>query len=212
MSNIEQKTPNVSESVKDTSIEQDTGDDIKEYGFYKDPVFICITLYTLFIFITYINMGETVKRSYVFNNKFRDRYGKIYWNYILTYPYNPYKSTGSLIMSAISPPIIWYLTTFTILIQFFIDLNQVQYQAYFYSLMFSYLLLMILFSIHIIVFNLILQPQFTNVELQLDGDEDSDKKTYKGFYRTQWILLLFLSPIYVCFIVYIFRLLNSKED
>jgi len=183
--------------------------DVIQFQFYKNPIFITFLLYTLFIFGTYAYMSDSVKNSYVFSNKFRDKSGHIYWKYILTYPSDISKSTGSLIYSMVTPPIMWYLVIFTTIFSNVIDISQVPHQAYFYSVMFSYLSLLILFTIHMIIFNFIISPQKTTIELSI-GDQSKVTKSYEAFYRTQWILLFTLSPIYVCIIVYSMRKLLGK--
>jgi len=196
-------------STASTSVDiaKKTGSDVIQLQFYKSPVFIAFILYTIFIFSSYASMPEDVKNKYVFADKFRDRGGIIYWKYLLTYPYDSSKSIYSLIYSIITPPIIWYLFFFTILVSSFININLPEYRAYFYSVMFSFLILMILFTIHVIIFNFIIKPQNTKVEVVL-GDQTKSVKSYESFYRAQWVLLTFLSPIYVCIVVYIMRKLK----
>ena len=81
-------------------------------------------------------------------------------------------------------------------------------KAYFYMIMFSLLLLLILFTIHILIFNFIISPKDQDIELRL-GDQTKQNKSYESFYRTQWVLLFTLSPIYVCIMLYIIRKLSS---
>jgi len=181
--------------------------DIVQFQFYKNPVFIVVFIYFVFIFGTYLYMPSAVKNSYVFSDKFRDKSGSIYWKDMLTYPYDTSKSTGSFIFGLLTPPIIWYLISFSILCSSLININQVSHQAYFYSVMMSYLMLLILFTIHMIIFNFIIRPSRATIEITL-GDPKKVKKTYESFYRTQWVLLFTLSPLYVCMIVYIMRKLN----
>jgi hypothetical protein len=204
---------NVTNAVTDTastSVEVVKGatSDVIQFKFYKNPIFIVLSLYVILIFGTYFNMNDDTKNSYVFADKFRDEVGHIYWMDILTYPYNPAKSTSSLIYSFVTSPILWYLLLFTGIFQDFIDIKQVPHQAYFYPIMFSYLILLILFTIHMVIFNFIIDPKNTDVELRL-GDQNKVDKSYNAFYRTPWILLFTLSPIYVCIVVYIIRKLSK---
>ena len=103
----------------------------------------------------------------------------------------------------------WYLVIYTLFFTSIVDPSQESRQAYFYAIMVSYLVLLILFSLHVGIFNVIAGPEDVNIELEL-GDQNNIKKTYESFYRTQWILLLFLSPIYVFILMYVFRKLGGK--
>jgi hypothetical protein len=185
-------------------------DDIIQFQFYKNPVFIVISLYTIFIFGSYLNMTKYIKDSYVFNDKFRDDIGHIYWLDIISYPYDFSKSTANKVKIMSLSPIILYLFIGTYIIISFIDPLQPSNQAYFYTIMFSFLLLLILFSLHVFIVNFIIQPENVNVELRL-GDANTNKKTYSSFYRTQWVLLFTLSPIYISIVVYIIRRLNKGK-
>ena len=177
--------------------------DVIQLQFYKNPVFIAFTIYTISLFSYYASMSEDVKNRYVFSNKFREN-GSIYWKYIVTYPYDSSKSTSSFIYSIITPPIILYLFFYTTFVSSFVDTTLPNYQAYFYSLMFSFFILAALFTVHVIIFKFILKPENRDVELVL-GDQSKSEKSYESFYRTQWVLLTFLSPIYVCIATYIIR-------
>ena len=185
-------------------------DDIVQFQFYKNPVFIVLSLYTIFIFGSYLNMTKYIKDSYVFNDKFRDDIGHIYWLDIISYPYDFSKSTANKVKIMSLSPIILYLFIGTYIIISFIDPLQPSNQAYFYTIMFSFLLLLILFSLHIFIVNFIIKPENVNVELRL-GDANTNKKTYSSFYRTQWVLLFTLSPIYISIVVYIIRRLNKGK-
>jgi hypothetical protein len=148
-------------------MEQPVQSPIIELTFYKNPVFICITLYTLFIIVTYMNMNETVKNSYVFGDKFRNENGDI----------------------------------FHLFTPSFFNLNAVTNMSYFRITMFSYLLGLVTFVFHIILFGLIFKLDKEEIESIMDNSPHKDR--YKNVYRVQWIFLLFLSPIYVCIFVYL---------
>ena len=208
---------NVTDTVTNTAsnsveIVKGATNDIIQLSFYKNFIFMVFIIYVVIIFGTYFSMNDTTKNSYLFADKFRDDTGTIHWLDLLTYPYDPYKSTSSFIYSFITSPVLWYLFIFTTIFQSFIDVNQIAHQAYFYPVMFSYLILLILFTIHMIIFNFIIDPKETDIELNLGDQYEGakyDKKTYNAFYRTRWILLFALSPIYVCMIVYIIRKLSK---
>jgi len=189
---------------KSFDVVKKTGTDIIQLKFYKNPVFIAFSIYTIFIVSSYSSMSEDTKNRYVFANKFRQKNGDIFWKYLLTYPYDPSKSVSSMVYSIITPPIMWYLFFFTIFFSYIIDIYQVNYKAYFYSIMTSYMFLLIIFTIHMIIFNFIVKPKDVDLEIVL-GDQTKVDKSYESFYRAQWVLLFMLSPIYVCIVVYIMK-------
>ena len=198
------------EGVTNTvAVAQGVTDDVIQLNFYKNPVFISFSIYILIIFGLYFNMSNNVKNNYIFSDKFRTSTNNIFWKYILYYPYDPNSSTGSLIKVILTPPIMWYLVIYTLFFTSIVDPSQASRQAYFYAIMASYLVLLILFTIHVGIFNNIVSPENVDIELEL-GDQNNVKKTYESFYRTQWVLLLFLSPIYVFILMYIFRKLGGK--
>lgn len=205
MDGINTVTTTVSSTAQTSvSVAKKASSDVIQLQFYKNPVFITFTIYCLFIFGYYSNMSESTKNNYVFTDKFRHN-GQIYWKYIVTYPYDPSKSTTSLVISLLTPPIILYLVFFSTLVPYFVNIKLVNYQSYFYALMFSYLILLILFTLHVIIFKYIINPSSVDVELTLGDKTKQVEKTYESFYRTQWTLLIFLSPIYVCILTYIMR-------
>ena len=154
-------------------------------------------------------MDSSIKNSYVYSDKFRDSSGDIHWLDIISYPYDSNKSFTNKLKIIFSSPIIIYVLLGTLLIINIIDPLQSRNKAYFYTIMFSLLIILILFVIHMIIFNFIVDPTNVNIELRL-GDKGKVKKTYEAFYRTQWLLLLVFSPIYMACIVYAVRKLDSK--
>jgi len=203
--NIQNGVQKVSEHS--VTIASGTKKDIKQFKFYKDPVFIVFFLYTFFIVTSYLNMGNSTKNKYVFSNKFRDSSNTIHLLNIISYPYDFNKSTLNKLKIIFTSPISIYLLLILPITLNMIDLSNKPYKIYFYTVMFSYFMLMILFTIHIIIFNLIINPKDVQIELRMLSNDDV-KKTYESFYRTQWVLLFFLSPIIVSICVYISRKLN----
>ena len=205
---MEDVTNTVSNTAANTaSVAKGITDDVIQLKFYKNPVFISFSIYILIIFGFYFNMNNNVKNSYIFSDKFRSETNDISWKNILYYPYDPSSSTSSLIKVILTPPIMWYLVIFTLFFTSIVDPSQASRQAYFYAIMSSYLVLLILFALHIGIFNFIVKPITVDVELNLEGN---GIKTYESFYRTQWVLLTFLSPIYVFCLMYAFRKLGGK--
>lgn len=155
----------------------------------------------------YSGFGEANKNNYVFSNKFRSNQGDINWSSILFFPYDPSSSTLSIIKVLTTPPIMWYLFIFSVFFTTMIDSSQESRQTYFYAVLASWLVILILFAIHSLIFNFIIKPEGVNVELQVSTDV-AVTKTYIEFYRTQWLLLVTLSPIYVIILLYSIRKLG----
>tara|TARA_B100000424_G_C22874770_1_gene465767 strand:+ start:307 stop:921 length:615 start_codon:yes stop_codon:yes gene_type:complete len=203
------------DEVKDTAqgtmdVAGGVKDDIIQLNFYKNPIFIIFMLYVVFIFGIYFNMSNIIKNNYVFNGLFRDDAGDIHWIDLISYPYDFSESLSNKVKILVTSPIMLYLLIGLYLIINIIDPLQKRNQAYFYSIMFSYLLILVLFTIHIIIFNFVIDPKDTQVELRL-GDPDS-KKTYSLFYRTQWLLLIVFSPIIITTLVYAIRKLDKSSN
>jgi len=198
-----------------TSISSGFASDITQLQFYKNPVFIGFCIYVLTVVVVYSSMAEINKVDYVFSNKFRND-GDIMWSAILYYPYDPYSSTASLIKVLATPPIIWYLVVFTLFFTTIINTLGESKKTYFYAVMASWLVILILLTLHMVIFNFIIDPEQVTIELALDkkgtkgkkGKQDK-KHTYIEFYRTQWLLLITLSPIYVIMLLYIIRKLGK---
>ena len=197
-------------SEHSVNIATDTTNDIKEFNFYKYPVFIVFFLYTLFIVTSYLNMSNSTKNKYVFSDKFRDSTNTIHWLNIISYPYDFSKSTLNKIKIITTHPLTLYLLIILPIILNVIDPTHKSYKVYFYTVMFSYLSLMILFTIHVIIFKFIIPPETVKIELHI-VPKDKVKRTYEAFYRTQWVLLFFLSPIIVTICIYISRKLNKSK-
>lgn len=203
------------DEVKDTAqgsidVAEGVKDDIIQLDFYKNPIFITFSIYIIVILGIYFNMSNTTKNKLVFSDKFRDSNDDIHWADIIYYPYDFSKSLSNKIKIVISSPILLYLMLGIYLTVTAIDPLQKRHQAYFYSIMFSYLFIVILFAIHIIIFNFIISPEKTNIELRL-GDSEKVQKTYASFYKTQWILLIVFVPIILSLVIYIIRKLNKDK-
>jgi len=207
-----QNIQNGVQTVSDHSVNIASGttNDIKKFDFYKNPVFIVFFLYTLFIATSYLNMGKSNKNKYVFSDKFRDSSNTIHWLNIISYPYDFSKSTMNKLKIIFTSPLTVYLLFILPIILNIIDPSHKTYKVYFYTVMFSYLMLMILFTIHVIIFKFIINPEKVTIELNIP-QSNGEKKTYESFYRTQWVLLFFLSPILVTICLYISRLLNKVK-
>tara|TARA_Y100000389_G_scaffold173447_1_gene182641 strand:- start:275 stop:880 length:606 start_codon:yes stop_codon:yes gene_type:complete len=201
---MEQVTNTVSDTASNSvNVAKGVKDDIIQLQFYKNPIFIVFTLYIFVIFGIYFNMDNNMKNSYIFTDKFRDSSHDIHWMDIISYPY---KFGGKGVLFS---PIMIYLLVGIFLIVNIIDPLQSRNQAYFYSVMFSFLVIMVIFVFHMIIFHYIINPENVQIELRL-GDQDEIKKTYAAFYRTQWVLLFTLSPIIISCIVYIIRKLDTS--
>ena len=126
--------------------------EIVQFSFYKNPVFVTWLLYTVFIMISYLYMNDATKNSYVFANTFRDETNDIHWLDIVTLDQN-ITSIPKLLELVFSPLILYSLLAF-ILINTVIKPHEGKYQPYFYTIMLSCGILMILFPIHYFVYKL----------------------------------------------------------
>jgi len=154
-------------------------------------------------------MSDATKNSYVYSNKFRDGAGDIHWLDIISYPHDFDGPLSSKLKTVLFSPIMLYLLLGILLTVNVIDPLQNRNQAYFYSVMFSALFILVMFVIHIIIFHFIIDPKDTKVELKL-GDSN-EKKSYEAFYRTQWLLLVVFSPIIISCVVYATRKLGRAS-
>jgi len=201
-------TNTVSDTADNTaSVAKGFMSDMTQFQFYKNPVFIGFCIYLLVVIGTYAGFSEANKNNYVFSNKFRSNQGDINWSSILFFPYDPSSSALSLIKVLTTPPIIWYLFIFSVFFTSIIDTSQDSRKTYFYSILASWLVIVILFAIHSMIFNFIIKPENVDVELQVSTSSEVTK-TYIEFYRTQWLLLVILSPIYVILLLYSIRKLK----
>ena len=194
----------ISQTTESTiKVAKGTTNDIIQLQFYKNPIFIAFIIYIIIILGVYYSMSRGIKRNYLFSNKFMDNENNIHWKEIFTYP-NEF-SSGIFT----SPATIFLILGFP-LIAFMIDTQQSQAKAYFYSIMLGYLILLIIFIIHLIVYHYIIDPK--NVEIQVElVDYNLVKKTYASFYKTQWIILFTLLPIIVTIFIYVVRQLNTNN-
>lgn len=193
--NITSGTSNVVNTVKGVT------SDITSVKFYKSPVFYTWITYCTIIVVFYMTTGNTTKNNYIFSNKFRDDQGNVAWTDILIYPYGV-STVPNIIKSMFTGPIPLYLLFFTMLFTSVIDVTNGNIQPYFYGIMASYFVLFIIFMIHVLTINKFIGPKNISIPTNMKKDKDV---TYGALYRTQWILLLFLSPFYALMVSYIAR-------
>ena len=198
-----------STATSSVDVVKKTSSDVIQFKFYKNPIFLSFMVYCIFLFVSYAYLDDKIKNSYVFSNKFRDSSNDIHFTEIIKYPYD-FKSVPSIIKIIFTSPLILYVVFFSILFSNFVDIKGSQYSSYFYSVMFSYFFLLILFSIHVLLIKYLVKPQTIKIESELNRDDGKDReKTYEAFYRTQWVFLAFLSPIFVTIMVYFMRKINN---
>jgi len=174
--------------------------EIVQFTFYKNPVFVTWLLYTVFIMISYLYMNDATKNSYVFANTFRDETNDIHWLDIATLDQN-ITSIPKLLELVFSPFVLYSLVAF-ILINTVIKPHEGKYQPYFYTIMLSCGILMILFPIHYFVYKL-----FKGEKNKGDlNDAIEETRTYDKKFRTQWVILVFLTPIILSILLYLIRL------
>lgn len=177
-----------------------------QYTFYKNPIFIFFISYISFIIYYYMNMNESEKKDFVYGNKFRNNNKEILFTDLYIYPYTGEGEDGEInvIIGIFKAPITWYLLTYLILSPFFVGFKNSNSLTYIRSIGFSYFLLLFLFIIHYIIYNYIINPKYVTIKSKLgDSRIIKNKHTYTNFYRVQWILLIYLSPILVFIYTYL---------
>ncbi len=172
--------------------------DLSSVAFYKSPIFYLFITYVAILFAMNQFMSGSFKRNYVFSGKFMNDEGDILWGKIMVYPHG-FSTVPNIIKSIFTGPISLYVIIFTVFLASFVTMTTQSYSPYFYGLMFNYLVLFLLFLIHSIIGNRVMDPS------TIQNAYDTDVKTYGGLYRTQWYLLLWLSPIYSFILTYISR-------
>lgn len=193
--NIKSGTSTMVSTVKNVSGDISNVTDIK---FYKNPVLYLFSGYILFLVVSYMIMSKSVINNYVYSNKFRDENGNIKWLDILIYPHG-INSVSDIIKTIFTGPIILYVFIFTIIYPSLIQIKP-GVSTYFYLAMVNYFILTMIFMVHVFIINKIISIE----SIKISSDMDTDKvRTYGSIYRTQWVLLLFLSPIYAFIILYI---------
>jgi len=181
-----------------SDIGQSIATDLSSVAFYKSPIFYLFITYVAILVAMNQFMSGSFKRNYVFSGKFMNDEGDILWGKIMVYPHG-FSTVPNIIKSIFTGPISLYLIIFTVFLASFVTMTTQSYSPYFYGLMFNYLILFLLFLIHSIIGNRVMDPS------TIQNAYDTDVKTYGGLYRTQWYLLLWLSPIYSFILTYISR-------
>ena len=193
--NVTSGTTNVVNTVKGVT------SDITNIKFYKSPVFFVWLFYITSLTIFYMTLENSTKNNYIFSDKFRDDKGDIKWIDILKYPHG-LSTVPNIIKSMFTGPIPLYLLFFTMLFTSVINVTNGNVQPYFYGIMVSYFILFVIFMIHVLTINKFIEPK--NIDISTNMKKDKNV-TYGSLYRTQWILLLFLSPLYALMVLYIAR-------
>ncbi len=173
-----------------SQIGQSIATDLSSVAFYKSPVF--------YIFITYVVALVVMFHYTTVDSKFVTKDGKFQVGKLLMYPHG-FSTVPNIIKTIFTGPISLYLLIVTVLMSSFVEMRNDSYMPYFYGLAFSYLLLFLLFMIHSISINKLMDPA------TIQNSYDSDVKTYNGLYRTQWYYLTLVSPIYSFILTYIGR-------
>ena len=180
-----------------------------QYTFYKNPIFIFFISYISFIIYYYMNMNESEKKDFVFGNKFRNN-NEILFIDLYIYPYTELSSDTDLIIGIFKAPITWYLLSFFIFSPFFVGFKNSNNLTYIRSIGFNYILLLFLFLIHYMIYNYIINPKSIKIESKLGNSKlIKNKHSYINFYRLQWILLIYLSPIIVIIYTYLGSIIRN---
>lgn len=167
-------------------------------GFYKNPVFWFALVYVTSLVATFVTMDRTARDNYFFGSQFRTSSNELQFSKMLFYPYGTSSVSDILLTFTTSPPFM-YLLVVTITVLSFVDLTKKM--SYFYAMMYSFIVLFVLFVIHSVVINLIIGTENLPVEPKPEQDI-----TYSLYYKTKWISTAVLSPIYIMIIVFLARL------
>ena len=161
---------------------------------YKDPVLYFVITYIVLIgCLYYFYKGS---KTFIFNqNK------KLSLIDLVSYPYG-LSSPQSIIKSFVSNPIQIFGLLFTLLLPNLVDVTESKYKPYFYGLMCGYIMLLILFLIHVAIVRLVIDPK-TIVISDSFSVEKKTGETYNNIYRGHWITLVALLPIYSTVIILI---------
>ena len=162
--------------------------------FYKNPVLYVFLLYTITVTCVYMFYSGT--KSFIFGKN-----TNLSLLDLLSYPYG-INSPQSIIKSFFSNPIQIFGLLFTLLLPNLVDVTESKYKPYFYGLMCGYIMLLILFLIHVAIVRLVIDPK-TIVISDSFSVEKKTGETYNNIYRGHWITLVALLPIYSTVIILI---------
>ena len=179
----------------------DVGSDITTLKFYKSPTFYSFTVYLIVLIVLYVTTDPLTLKDHIFGETFM-KGESIEISKLFTYPFGV-SSVPNIIKTLVSNPIILYLLFFSLLFSNFIDINKEGYIPYFYSGMFNYIFILLLYLIHVIVINYIIKPE------TMDIRPKPKDMSYASLYKTQWLVLLILSPIYMCVLLSSMRKLSK---
>tara|TARA_B100000035_G_C20992468_1_gene550878 strand:+ start:287 stop:913 length:627 start_codon:yes stop_codon:yes gene_type:complete len=194
-----------------TNIINNISNDFKTIKFYKSPAFYTFIIYVILI-ILFVFFIDNPKKKYLFGDIYMDKQYKIQWSKFLTVPYG-YNTPKNIILSLSTNPSILYSLLFTILLPNIVDVKYPSSKPFFSGVLVSIVIIIILYIIHMILLKYIFK--FKNDDNKIDDKINKDDKIkinkltkdnyYSEIYQGQWLLLLFLSPIYAMILVYIFR-------
>ena len=106
-----------------------------------------------------------------------------------------------------TPFILYSLITF-IIVNTVIKPHDGNYKPYLYTVMMSYGILIFLFPIHYFSYKLFKSEK---IKRSID-DSIKETRTYGKKFRTQWVLLVFLTPIILPIILYLIRLSDNISN
>ena len=178
------------------------GDDVVSVKFYKSPALYVFLTYVIILTVYYNSLSKVYKEKGLFGSKFMNN-DSLNVYALLTYPYG-FKTVPNIIKTILGTPISLYLIFFTVLFPSLMKVEKTGSSPFYYSVMVSYAIMLLLFLLHVAVVRLLIKPK--NIEVSDEFGKKQD--TYNKLYRTQWLLLFFLSPIYSFIIVYLARKLG----
>ena len=166
---------------------------------YKDPVLYFVVTYTVLIgCLYYFYKGS---KTFILGKNVNNQNKNLSLIDLVSYPYG-LSSPQSIIKSFVSNPIQIFGLLFTLLLPNLVDVTESKYKPYFYGLMCGYIMLLILFLIHVAIVRLVIDPK-TIVISDSFSVEKKTGETYNNIYRGHWITLVALLPIYSTVIILI---------
>ena len=192
--------------------------EVVNLSFYKNPIFIIYIIYVSTIMISYLYMDDGTKNSYIFDDTYRDELGDIHWTDILTLDRDIH--TVPDMLELFLSPFVLYTVVSSTLILTVVKAHEGSYQPYFYLFMMNIGILLLLFIIHYVSYKVFKgesvkrEPsEWENTDISPPPGQTADKlkikkdkRSYASTFRTQWILLVFLTPVISPIILYLIRL------
>ena len=179
---------------------KNVGDDVVSVEFYKSPALYIFLVYVAVLIGIKLYMNENTLNTYLFGiNK------DVSIPELFAYPYGV-DTPEDIIKTIVSNPYIIYLLVFTIMYPGFMEIKKTGSKPFLYGAAVSYIMIIILFLIHVAVIRFIVDPKTIQLDVNYPGKKTG--RTYSGIYRGHWLSLFIFSPIYAFTVVYLARKLG----